>query len=104
GPHALAPGPGTLRRAAVPAARGSPGAGAAAAAATTATVWYAAHRTVRFLDDNGKHIQAVHLVTTPGPDHSGTLFTRLDDSLTRAISPDQAAFHANARARRNAFT
>jgi triacylglycerol esterase/lipase EstA (alpha/beta hydrolase family) len=59
---------------------------------------------VRFLDDNGKHIQAVHLVTTSGPDHSGTLFTRLDDSLTRAISADQAVFQANAVAGRNAFT
>ena len=102
--HKLGPGPGTLLTGAVTAARGSPGAGAAAAAATTATGWYAAHRTVRFLDDNGKHIQAVHLVTTPGPDHSGTLFTRLDDSLTRAISADQAVFQANAVAGRNAFT
>jgi len=102
--HDLGPGPGTLLTGAITAARGSPGAGAAAAAATTATGWYAAHRTVRFLDDNGKHIQAVHLVTTPGSDHSGTLFTRLDDSLTRAISADQAVFQANAVAGRNAFT
>ena len=102
--HDLGPGPGTLLTGAITAARGSPGAGAAAAAATTATGWYAAHRTVRFLDDNGKHIQAVHLVTTPGSDHSGTLFTRLDDSLTRAISADQAVFQANAVAGRNTFT
>ena len=102
--HDLGPGPGTLLTGAVTAARGSPGASAASAAATTATAWYAAHRTVRFLDDNGKHLQAVHLVTTPGPDHSGTLFTRLDGSLTRAISADQAVFRANAVAGRNAFT
>jgi hypothetical protein len=43
-------------------------------------------------------------VTTPGPDHSGTLFTRLDGSLTRAISADQVVFQANALAGRNAFT
>ena len=102
--HRLGPGPGTLLTSAVAATRGSPGAGAAAAAATTATAWYGAHRTVRFLDDNGKHIQAVHQVTTPGPDHSGTLFTRLDGSLTRAIAADQAVFKANAIAGRNAFT
>jgi hypothetical protein len=99
----LGPGPGTLLTAAVTAARGSPGAGAAAAAATAATGWYAAHRTVRSLDDNGKHIQAVQQVTTPGFDHSGTLFARLDDSLTRAIAADQAVFRANAIAGRNAF-
>ena len=102
--HKLGPGPGTLLTSAVNAARGSPGAGAAAAAATTATAWYNAHRTVRFLDDNGKHIRAVRLVTTPGPGHSGTLFTRLDSSLTRAIAADQAVFQAKAVAGRNAFT
>ncbi len=59
---------------------------------------------MRFLDDNGNHLQAVHLVTAPGPDHSGTLFPRLDGSLTRAISADQAVFQANATAGRNAFT
>jgi hypothetical protein len=100
----LGPGPGTLLNGAVTAASGSPGAGATAAAATTATAWYAAHRTVRFLDDNGRHIQAIRLVTTPGPGHSGTVFTRLDGSLTRAIAADQAVFKTNAVAGRNAFT
>ncbi len=102
--HQLGPGPGTLLTAAVTAARGSPGASAAASAAITANAWYPAHRTVRFLDDNGKHIQAIHLVTTPGPDHSGTLFTRLDGSLTHAIAADQAVFKANAAAGAGAFT
>ena len=102
--HKLGPGPGTLLTSAVNAAQGSPGAGDAAAAASTATAWYNAHRTVRLLDDNGKHIQAVRLVTTPGADHSGTLFTRLDSSLTRAIAADQAVFQANAVAGRNVLT
>lgn len=102
--HRLGPGPGTLLTDAVTAARGSPGAGAAAAAARTATAWYAAHRTVRSLDDNGKHTQAVHLVTTSGPGHSGTLFARLDSSLTSAIAADQAVFRASAVAGRDAFT
>ena len=102
--HRLGPGPGALLRDAVTAARGSPGAGSAAAAATTATAWYAAHRTVRSLDDNGKHTQAVKLVTTPGPGHSGTLFAHLDGALTGAIAADQVVFRSNAVAGRDAFT
>jgi hypothetical protein len=102
--HELGPGPGTLLTAAVTAARGTPGAGSAAAAAKTATAWYAAHRAVRSLDDNGKHIKAIRLATTPGPDHSGALFARLDGSLARAIAADQAVFQSNAVAGRDAFT
>jgi hypothetical protein len=100
----LGPGPGTLLANAVAAARGSPGAGAAASAAATATAWYAAHRTVRSLDNNGKHLQAVHLVITPGAGHSSTLFSKLDDFLTAAIAADQVVFRSNAAAGRNAFT
>jgi hypothetical protein len=100
----LGPGPGTLLTAAVTAARGSPGADSAAAAARAATAWYAAHRTVRSLDDNGKHTQAIALVTTPGPGHSDPLFTRLDGSLTAAIAADHAVFRSNAVAGRGAFT
>lgn len=100
----LGPGPGTLLTDAVTAARGSPGAGAAASAATAATAWYAAHRTVRSLDNNGKHVQAVQLVTTPGPGRSGTLFGQLDSSLTAAIAADQVVFRSNAVAGRDAFT
>ena len=102
--HRLGPGPGTLLTDAVTAARGSPGAGSAAAAATTATAWYAAHRTARSLDDNGKHTQAVKLVTTPGPGHSGTLFAHLEGALTGAIAADQVVFRSNAVAGRDAFT
>ena len=100
----LGPGPGTLLANAVTAARGSPAAGPAATAATAATAWYAAHRTVRSLDDNGQHTRAIALVTTPGPGHSDTLFTRLDDSLSAAITADQAVFRSNAVAGRGAFT
>ena len=59
---------------------------------------------MRSLDDNGRHTQAVRLVTTAGPGHSGTLFTRLDGSLTAAIAADQAVFRAHAVAGRDAFT
>jgi hypothetical protein len=99
----LGPGPGTLLTDAVMAARGSPAAGPAGVAAATATTWYGVHRMVRFLDDNGKHTQAILLVIRPGPGHSGTLFTRLDGSLTNAIAADQAVFHRDAVAGINAF-
>ena len=100
----VGPGPGTLLTAAVTEARGSPGADSAAAAARAATAWYAAHRAVRSLDDNGKHTQAVKLVTTPGPHHSGTLFARFDGALTAAIAADQVVFRTNAVTGRDAFT
>jgi len=101
--HRLGPGPGTLLTDAAMAARGSPAAGPARAAAATATTWYGVHRTVRSLDDNGHHTQAILLVTGHGPGHSGTLFTHLDDSLTRAIHADQAVFQKHAVAGSNAF-
>ena len=102
--HRLGPGPGTLLTGAVSAARSSPGAGPAAQAAAAAAAWYAAHRTVRSLDDNGRHAQAVQRVTTSGPGHSSTLFDRLDSALTSAIAADQVVFQSNAVAARNAFT
>jgi len=101
--HRLGPGPGTLLTDAVTAARGSPAAGPAAAAASTATAWYGVHRTVRSLDNNGRHNQAILLVTGHGPGHSSTLFTRLDGSLARAIAADQTVFERHAVAGRNAF-
>jgi len=101
--HQLGPGPGTLLTKAVTAASGTPGAAGAAQASDAATQWYSAHRTVRSLDNNGKHTEAIELVTTPGQDHSGTLFARLDASLTRAIRADQAIFQSEAAAGRNAF-
>jgi hypothetical protein len=101
--HRLGPGPGTLLTDAVTAARGSPAAGPAAAAASTATTWYGVHRTVRLLDDTGKHNRAILLVTGAGPGHSGTLFTRLDRSLISAIEADQIVFSRHAVAGSNAF-
>ncbi|HET7015894.1 MAG TPA: hypothetical protein VFI65_18375 [Streptosporangiaceae bacterium] len=102
--HQLGPGPGTLLAKAVSAASGSPGAAAAADASATATRWYSAHRTVRSLDNNGKHTEAIQLVTTPGQQHSGTLFARVDASLVRAVAADQAVFQSEAAAGRSAFT
>jgi len=102
--HQMGPGPGTLLTNAVTAANGTPAADPAVQAEVTAAKWYAAHRNVRSLDDNGGHAQAIRLVTTPGPGHPGTLFGQLDDSLTRAIAADQAVFRSSAVAGRDAFT
>jgi hypothetical protein len=102
--HRLGAGPGTLLTDAVTATSGSPAAGSATAAARAATAWYAAHRIVRSLDDNGQHTQAVRLVTTAGPSHSGTLFPRLDSALTSGITKDQLVFRSNAGAGRDVFT
>lgn len=102
--HQLGPGSGTLLTNAVSASGGTPAASEAANAAATAARWYTAHRTVRSLDNSGQHSRAIQLVTTPGPGHSSTLFTRLDSSLTHAIAADQAAFRSDAAAGRGAFT
>jgi hypothetical protein len=102
--HQMGPGPGTLLTNAVTSARGTPAASLAAQAVAQASAWYRAHRTVRSLDDNGGHAQAIRLVTTPGPGHSGTLFGQLDGSLTGAIAADQAVFRSGALAGRDAFT
>ena len=59
---------------------------------------------MRSLDNNGKHNQAILLVTGRGPGHSSTLFERLDSSLIRAIAADQAVFYRHAVAGSNAFT
>jgi hypothetical protein len=100
----LGPGPGTLLTVAATTSGGSPGAGAAVAAETDATVWYAAHRHVRSLDDTGKHADAVASATGSGPADSGTLFGRLDTGLSSAISSDQVVFQSSARSGRDAFT
>jgi hypothetical protein len=100
----LGPGPGTLLSVAAAAASGSPGGGAAAAAQRDATAWYAAHRQVRRLDDNGSHAQAIASATGSGPPDSGTLFRRLDTALSRAISADQAVFTAHAESGASAMT
>jgi hypothetical protein len=100
----LGPGPGTLLTAAADAARGSDGAAAAAAAAAGAPAWYAAHTQVRRLDNSGNYGRAVQLAIGSAPSDSGTLFTRLDTSLTTAIGKDQAAFRATIQGGRSAFT
>jgi hypothetical protein len=99
----LGPGPGTLLTDAATAASGSPGAQPAAAATTAATAWYATHRQVRALDDGGNYNAAVQLAIGPGPASSGSMFTRLETSLTKAISADQVVFSSAARTGQDAM-
>jgi hypothetical protein len=100
----LGPGPGTLLSVAAATAAGSPGGAAASAAQGDATAWYAAHRRLRSLDDNGAHLQAIDSATGAGPRDSGTLFRRLDATLGSAIGADQAVFRSHARAGASAMT
>jgi hypothetical protein len=103
-PAARVPGPGTLLTDAAAAAIGSPGAQPAAAATAAATAWYATHRQVRALDDGGNYNAAVQLAIGPAPASSGAMFTRLETSLTKAISADQAVFSSAARTGQDAMT
>jgi hypothetical protein len=100
----LGPGPGTLLTDAAAAASGGPGAQQAAAATAAATAWYVTHRQVRALDDGGNYNAAVQLAIGPGPTSSGGMFTRLETSLTKAISADQAVFSSAARTGQDAMT
>jgi hypothetical protein len=100
----LGPGPGTLLTDAAAAAAGSPGAQPAAAATAAATAWYATHRQVRALDDGGNYNAAVQLAIGPEPASSSGMFTRLETSLTKAISADQAVFSSAARTGQDAMT
>jgi hypothetical protein len=100
----LGPGSGTLLTTAATAAKGSPGAGSAAAAAgSAASAWFATHRRVRALDDNGNYNAAVQLAIGSGRTSSGASFRRLETDLTTAISADQAAFSSAARRGRGAL-
>jgi hypothetical protein len=97
----LGPGPGTLLATAATAAANSPGGGLAAAAEREAPAWFAVHRRVRSLDDDGSYTAAVRLALRRGPDDSGGRFGRLDGELAGAISADQAYFQTAATAGQN---
>jgi hypothetical protein len=100
----LGPGPGTLLTRAAAAAQGSPGARGAAAAAAAAPAWYATHRQVRALDDNGDYPGAVNLAIGPEARSSGAMFQRVQTQLTSAIGADQAAFASAAAHGQDALT
>ncbi len=102
--RALGPGPGTLLTAAREAAQGSPAEPAVAAAVSDAGTWFAAHRHVRSLDDNGNHAMAVASVLGTGKGDAGASFTRLSGDLAAAIESDQAVFDATARSAAGSYS
>jgi hypothetical protein len=115
----LGPGPGTLLARARAASAGSPGYRRAAAAAGAARAWYAVHRAVRHLDNDGDYLDAVSLAIGSGPGASAAVieqqeavlaeqsgprhpatsaaaFTGVEADLTGGISADHALFTASA--------
>jgi hypothetical protein len=100
----LGPGNGTLLTTAASAAAGSPAAGLANSAVTHARAWYAAHVTLRSLDDNGNHTKAVASALGSAPGDAGGDFAALSSDLTSGISADQTAFGTSARAGENMYT
>jgi len=98
----LGPGPGTLL-----AAAGSPGgAGAhwAAAAGRDLQSWYAVIGQAYALDSKAQYTTETALVIGPGASASTAGFARVEADLSKAINADDAVFHSNATAGRNAFT
>src|SRR5580693_2072636 len=87
-----------------PSAAGSPAAGLANSAVTHARAWYAAHVTLRSLDDNGNHTKAVASALGSAPGDAGGDFAALSSDLTSGISADQTAFGTSARAGENMYT
>jgi hypothetical protein len=99
----LAPGPTTLLTEAAVAAAGSPAGRLAKKAVGDGSLWFAAHRELRSMDDGGDYADAVGSAIGSQPGDSGLAFSRLDTDLTTAISVDQASFRSAGRAGRAAL-
>jgi PBP superfamily domain len=99
----LGPGPGTLLAAA---ASSSSGAGAhwAAAAGRDLQSWYTAIGQAYALDSKAQYTTETALVIGTGANASTAGFARVEADLSNAINADDAVFHSNATAGRNAFT
>jgi ABC-type multidrug transport system fused ATPase/permease subunit len=99
----LGPGPGTLLAAA---ASSSSGAGAhwAAAAGRDLQSWYTAIGQAYALDSKAQYTTETALVIGTGANASTAGFARVEADLSKAINADDAVFHSNATAGRNAFT
>jgi len=99
----LGPGPGTLLAAA---ASSSGGAGAhwAAAAGRDLQSWYRVIGQAYALDGKAQYTTETALVIGPGANASTAGFARVEADLSKAINADDAVFHSNAAAGRNAFT
>ncbi len=100
--RALGPGQGTLLT--VAAAQRGPGSADGFVVPFAARDWFAAHATVRSLDDAGKHTAAVKSVLGTESGDAGAQYARLAAKLRAAITLDQEAFDAHARASASAFT
>src|SRR5262249_57196960 len=99
----LGPGPGTLLAAA---ASSSDGAGAhwAAAAGRDLQSWYRVIGQAYAFDGKAQYTTETALVIGPGANASTAGFARVEADLSKAINADDAVFHSNATAGRNAFT
>jgi hypothetical protein len=95
--------PGSLLRDAQQAAARTPAETAVGRATDDAKAWFAAHKQVRTLDNNGGHAKAVASVLGAGGGDAGASFTRLSDDLKSAIDSDQRVFDATARSASGAY-
>jgi hypothetical protein len=99
----LGPGPGTLLAAA---ASSSSGAGAhwATAAGRDLRTWYTVIGQAYALDGKAQYTTETALVIGPSATASTAGFARVEADLSKGIGADDAVFHSNATAGRNAFT
>jgi hypothetical protein len=102
--RSLGPGPGTLLTVAQEAAKGSRVAPDVAAMIAAAQGWYAAHSSLRSLDNKGNHAGAVRSALGTGPTDAATWFGQFSAHLTAGMTAGQAAFDANAEVGSSAFT
>ncbi len=61
-------------------------------AAERARDWFAAHRELRTLDDNGAYGEAVAAAVGAGPETTGSIFNQLDADLAGAIAHNSERF------------
>jgi len=99
----LGPGPGTLLAAAASSSGGA-GAHSAAAAGRDLQSWYRVIGQAYALDGKAQYTTETALVIGPGANASTAGFARVEADLSKAINADDAVFHSNAAAGRNAFT
>jgi ABC-type multidrug transport system fused ATPase/permease subunit len=98
----LGPGPGTLLAAAASSSSGA-GAHGAAAAGRDLRSWYRVIGQAYALDSKAQYTTETALVIGQGANASTAGFARVEADLSKAINADDAVFHSNATAGRNAF-
>jgi hypothetical protein len=90
------PGPGTLVSSAQSAGAATPGYGQATAAGRAATAWYAVHRVVRDLDNDGDYPDAVYLAIGSGSAASPAVIQQREAALAQQAGPGHPATSAGA--------